>query len=379
MVGTSTHSGRWAISVTILLVFVSLQSPAHAASPGLTAYAPYFRPVSSEGLAAQPALEPPPPDSVPPEYQLYDNNPKLGFTIQSTSCASTNGPHNNRLAVRVCNVDARYNMGAFPNSSGGAITGESWNMMYDWPANPWSSYFALAIDGYAYLSDNYYGVTLEEANDINSTTNRSVWQTGDIKVTQLLELVVNETTGERDVLKVSYIVENVGTASHTVGGRILIDTMVADNDGAPYVVPGVGLVDHEIEFVGSNIPTLFYSAYGEGIAQSAPYNAGTPTPSRMVMAYWEYLYNYYYFTVNPNRTFNPAGYPDSAYAVYWDPSSLAVGASRTYVTYYGITASLPDGYRIETSQPKSGTGDERTCLILCTPDDASYSEIGRAH
>src|SRR5581483_2279148 len=43
------------------------------------------------------------------------------------------------------------------------------------------------------------------------------------------------------------------------------------------------------------------------------------------------------YTVNPATSFGCSGGScDSAYAVYRNPAALAAGASRTYVTYYGV-------------------------------------------
>ena len=61
-------------------------------------------------------------------------------------------------------------------------------------------------------------------------------------------------TGRADTGMYKYTVTNVGGTSHSVGIRIMVDTMVAGNDGAPFRVPGVGDVWRESEFASGNMP-----------------------------------------------------------------------------------------------------------------------------
>lgn len=246
-------------------------------------------------------------------------------------------PWNNRLAIVVAS-NGRFNIGAFPNpETGQAVSGQSWDLSYSWPDAPRTSFTTLRIDGadYVYGTD---GIQITAPSDIDARTNRSTWEYGDIQVTQLLQIVPNTQTGRDDVAKISYIVKNTGTTAHVVGSRVMIDSEINYNDGAPFRVPGPGIISTEREFVGANVPATFQTFFGiddsEHVAASTLRSDTTLAPDRLVFAHWGNLYYGapYDYTVAPGASFNN----DSAYAVYWNPATLGPNEERTYVTWYGL-------------------------------------------
>jgi hypothetical protein len=244
-------------------------------------------------------------------------------------------PFNARLDIQV-GTDGRFNMGAFPDpATGGATTG-SWDLMYRWPDSPVTSFTTVRIDNV----DNVYGssgINVEGPVDVDSTTDRSKWRIGDIEVTQVLQLVLNSQTGQQDVAKIAYTVHNTGAVSHNVGVRVMIDTEVNYNDGAPFRVPGVGIVRTEREFTGTAIPDTFQSFFdltdSTHVSAATLRSGGATPPDRLVLASWPLIDETQYdYTINPAIDFTG----DSAYAIYWNPAPLDPGASRTYSTFYGL-------------------------------------------
>jgi hypothetical protein len=199
------------------------------------------------------------------------------------------------------------------------------------------------------------GMFVQTPTDIDGITNTTIWQIGQVKVTQMLQIVPNPATGQADLGKMSYTVENLDTASHQVGLRIMIDTELNNNDGAPFRVPNTGIVTQEREFVGSNIPADFqvFRSVTEPnyIASVLLHKASEIPPDRLVLVGWQNIRSTAYdYTVNPafNFTF------DSAYAVYWLPQPLEPSESRTYVTYYGlgnVTADVQPPLALAVSGP----------------------------
>jgi hypothetical protein len=242
-------------------------------------------------------------------------------------------PFNAFLAILV-GANGRFNMGAFPNSTGGAGP-NSYDLTYRWPDPPSTSYTTVRIDGV----DSIYGSSgtlLEAPTDIDAKTNRSRWRVGDIEITQTLQLVINPQTGREDLGKITYLVRNVGTVSHTVGHRIMLDTEIARNDGVPFRVPGVGVVTNEAEFLGNAIPDTFqtFNANSPDRASVSVLKTNVEIlPDRLVLANWDALSTARFdYTVVPSRSLTG----DSAYAVYWNPRTIAAGASQTFTTYYGL-------------------------------------------
>jgi uncharacterized repeat protein (TIGR01451 family) len=148
---------------------------------------------------------------------------------------------------------------------------------------------------------------------------------------------LNSQTGLEDVARIAYTVENLGTVSHSVGLRFMNDTMINNDDGAPFRIPEQGILTTESDFTGSNVPDsfqVFYDVTNDYHVASATLRGGDATyPDRLVLAYWGTLYvSLWDYTTDPGFSFTH----DAAYALYWDPTDLAPGASRTYVTYYGL-------------------------------------------
>ncbi len=206
-------------------------------------------------------------------------------------------------------------------------------LLYGHP-NPWSSFTTIRIDG----SDNIYGssgtmVSVPQAVGGDSIV--SVWTIGDIGVTQRLTLVTS-SSGYADTAEIAYTVVNQGTAAHSVGTRVMMDTMLGNNDAAPFSIPGVGDITTETEFTGDDMPTTWFvydSLSSPTVtAQGTLKASGIITPDRFTLSSWGRIYSTTWdFAINPG-----ASNGDSAVGIWWNPTSLDPGESRTYTTYYGI-------------------------------------------
>lgn len=200
-----------------------------------------------------------------------------------------------------------------------------------------SSYANVNIDGeiHKYGRDSAGSFISTPAQDGSSVT--SSWQVGDIAVTQRVSLVRSAVTGQEDAAWIQYELRNVGAAAHQVGLYLQMDTMVGSNDAAPLSTSyGYSAVDQE--FTRANMPT-FWQAFEEGptqsedrlIAQGTLVGAGAVPPDRFVVGPYDRLSEVgWEYSVRGNS------YGDSAVGMWWNPLSLAPGASRTVSTFYGL-------------------------------------------
>src|SRR5690606_38818179 len=78
----------------------------------------------------------------------------------------------------------------------------------------------------------------------------------DIVVTQILSFAAGFTTGQMDTARIEYVVTNEGSRARSVGLRIMLDTMLGANDGAPFQVSGEALIS-DMAFRGAAIPDYF--------------------------------------------------------------------------------------------------------------------------
>ena len=79
-----------------------------------------------------------------------------------------------------------------------------------------------------------YGTRISGPRVVGGNSIISTWRLGDIEASQILTIVRSITTGLPDTAKITYVVTNVGDTHHQVGVRIMLDTMLGSNDGAPF-------------------------------------------------------------------------------------------------------------------------------------------------
>jgi len=117
----------------------------------------------------------------------------------------------------------------------------------------------------------------------------------------------------------------------------MLDTMLGDNDGAPFNIPGTGAVTTEMEFTGASIPE-YWQAFDDlsnpsVISQGTLTGGSATTPDTFMTAYWaEIYYTEWAYTVSSSQAVTY----DSAVALYWNPKTFTAGQISTYTTYYGL-------------------------------------------
>jgi len=166
----------------------------------------------------------------------------------------------------------------------------------------------------------------------------------------------------RDTVKLDFTLTNRGTMTHNVGLRHFIDCQfgggLQQNDGTFVILSDGTVVNTEAVFrggVGGGVPDGWVSfdninnpavilrgtltgdeVFDPGLAT---YSAGRPDRLEFGQRINAGLDNQFDFT--PTSTFILQG-EDWGSAVRWNEKPLAVGASRRYVTYFGLGGSVSD-------------------------------------
>ncbi|MDI3280975.1 MAG: cohesin domain-containing protein [Bacillota bacterium] len=216
---------------------------------------------------------------------------------------------------------------------------------------PWTSYTTVRVDEEDYVfggrteqragRDGKYGQVIkapakEEGRIV------CAWKLGPVEVVQTLSLVPSTTTGWPDTMEIRYQVTNTDSAPHLVGLRIVLDTMLGENDGAPLRFGEVAQTRDAL-LSGDQIPT-FWQAF-DSLSQPKVTAQGTlrgdtvTVPDRVYVSNWGSLADGVWdFDFRPGRELIRAGeYElDSALALRWEPLPLGPGQSRVYVTAYGL-------------------------------------------
>ncbi len=236
-------------------------------------------------------------------------------------------------------------------------TDDNQPLLYGHPF-PATSDTMVRIDG---VSSSIHTGTASGAS-INGDALENTLTVGELQVFERLTVQDSQATGRKDTVQIYFKVTNTGAGSHTVSLRTQLDTLLGTNDGAPFRIPNVGEVTHDIEFRhNANIPTI-----GEIPPQALVLdNLTTPaiislftfsglgflTPDRVVFGYWPASVDQWDYTVDPNRSFldhNGDGIisgtspdSDSSVIVWWgypdaNAFALASGESKEFAILYGI-------------------------------------------
>ena len=163
-----------------------------------------------------------------------------------------------------------------------------------------------------------------------------------VEVKQILTPVENPMTGRPDIVKIQYECKNTTSAPKTVGVRIMLDTMLGDNDGAPFRV-GTDQVTWERAYTGNDIPRYwlcfdnFDEAYRTVTSTGTLYTSEAERPDKVQFANWPDIigssWNY--------QTSSSRYMYDTAVAVYFDPTDVAANQTKAVTTYYGISETIP--------------------------------------
>lgn len=220
---------------------------------------------------------------------------------------------------------------------------------------PWTSYTTVRIDGKNYI---FGGESTKTQLRTNQTLNfgKVVSQTtlpegvvttamfGPVKVIQSVTFFRNPATRVKDNVLIAYEVINEDTVAHDVGIRIMMDTKLGDNDGAPFRIGG-NAYDAEIRFSGKDLFD-YWQAFDNLVSPNViaqgtirDQESGIMPPDRMFLVNWGTLLdNPWDFTYTPDRSFIRVGEfeKDTALALYWDPERVEPGKSLWVKTLYGL-------------------------------------------
>jgi hypothetical protein len=264
--------------------------------------------------------------------------------------ATVSDPFNTRLSV-VVSANARFSVGAFPDAVTGAATAGSFPLLFGWPTTS-TSFATVMVDGVP----DVYGLTgtqVQAPTETPAGDDTSAWSDGEVTTRQTLSLAANPDTGLVDAVRIAYTVTNTGSLAHSVGVRVLLDTDIDNNDGAPFLMAGAGPITTEEDLTGAAVPDHFQVLPALGadtrLAGATLRGSGATAPDRLVFADWPQIEAAPWdYTITPGRPITT----DGAYAVYWNPQALGPGASTTYVTYFGL--SRPPPPTVTAVTPASG-------------------------
>lgn len=223
-------------------------------------------------------------------------------------------------------------------------------LIYGHP-KPWTSFTTIRIDGENYV---FGGKTKKRAGIsgkfgeviklpyIESNTIITKCKFGNIIATQSLSIIQGPASKLSDTVKILYTLENNSGTSSNVGIRMVLDTMLGTNDGAPFRVGERNILSEE-KLEGEQIPAswvVFDNLENPTvIAKGTLMGDDFLPPSKVIFSNWgkvaDNLWDIPYVT---GQSFQREGEEelDTAISLYFEEKDLPPGGSITYTTLYGL-------------------------------------------
>ncbi|MEE0957380.1 MAG: hypothetical protein UH734_04755 [Ruminococcus sp.] len=200
-------------------------------------------------------------------------------------------------------------------------------------------------------------------------------------ITATLRIVGNTVTGNEDTVEITMITTNSDTVDHSVGSRIMLDTMLGDNDDSPFRVTGIGEVTKRIQRSGNEVP-MSYNSFDNltnpKIVTAGTFLSGSLKPD--IVQFSNYDVSKISVLVPELDTSRSLG--DSTVNAIWNERTLAPGQSLTCRTYYGLSAidvsantELALGANKSTSEfaiNEEGTGYENVSVMSFLQNTGLY-------
>ncbi len=221
---------------------------------------------------------------------------------------------------------------------------------------PWTSYTTILVDGSPVIFGgenkkiqkrsgqqySFSNVTRQERIDNGIHTTATV--SDNIQVEQSLRFFRNPSTRVLDTVLITYTMTNTDTAPHQVGLRLMMDTKLGNNDGAPLRM-GYLTAASEKEIAKKDL-FPFWQAFDDltspnVVAQGTLElrESDILPPDRVILANWGSLVDSPWdYTTQEGQSFIRAGETekDTALALYWDPIKIPAQGKRTVRTLYGL-------------------------------------------
>lgn len=161
---------------------------------------------------------------------------------------------------------------------------------------------------------------------LTNGTYKTVYSINNLQVIQYVRII-------EDQFEFKYSIENTSNSPQNVGFYFHMDTMLDNDDQAPFIVNNQQLVKEE-SYIGGNVPDTFEVFNNAGNQELKA--KGTITGENILLSPDEFRVGQYSNIQSPNWTDIDRNVGDSGYALKWNERALAPGESFEVNTFYGL-------------------------------------------
>lgn len=261
---------------------------------------------------------------------------------------------------------------------------------------PWTSFSTIFLDGEYFVfggkteqragRDAQYGEVVLKPQILQESGQTSIvtsTQYGKVEVDQILTFSKSSTTGLYDTVMIKYRFINTDEVEHKVGLRVMLDTMLGANDGAPFRV-GDKAITTDTYFIKGGLPDFLqaFDSLSEPkvTAQATLKGPDVTTPDKVYFADWGSMADgLWSFKFSAGEEFWREGEfeLDSAIGLYWAPVFLEPGESKVFITKYGLggITIVPGLLSLGVTSPAEVTFDTQTSSFPVVAYIENTSEI----
>ncbi|QNK90695.1 hypothetical protein H7992_18815 [Sporosarcina sp. resist] len=171
--------------------------------------------------------------------------------------------------------------------------------------------------------------------------------------------VIQSVSIVKDKYEIKYTITNTGSDKNSIGFQFHLDTMLGNDDSAPFIVDG-SKVTKQTVYSGDDIP-IGFTVYNQdtGTLSNADFQAGgiikgegiIENPSQLAIGNYSLVDDWDFNS-------NTGAVGDSGYSLWWDQREINSGGSFTINTFYG--QSVPPTIQ----DPTKSSGDGPFDLLL---------------
>lgn len=202
-------------------------------------------------------------------------------------------------------------------------------------------------------SRNFYFTPTSTYINADKTKMYSYMIYNDVLIERYCQFTYNTMTDKYDTMEMKFVFTNKSASAVSAGVRIMFDTMIGNNDHAPFRVVMNNSAEQitltsEREYSGNNIPKFWY-AYQSLNSATSLIGSGTfftdesDKPDKVQFIHYENASNSKF-----NNSIRSRSFGDSAVNVYFYGKTLEPGENREVSTHYGLSAFASQ------SQPQNG-------------------------
>lgn len=196
----------------------------------------------------------------------------------------------------------------------------------------------LFVDGRSPELGQGPGVVRESNKRVGRGEYVSEFVYGGVKVTRKLKEIPGAVSRRMDAVRATYIIENTDVRDHLVALRVMLDTLIGDNDGVPFIVPGTeGIVTSPVVYQSGSIPDFVRALERPNLQNPGVIvdiglrtESGVESPHEVVLSHWpgsNAAWDY-----DRQRGFGK----DTAVGLYYVKRTMKPGDKRVMSYTYGL-------------------------------------------